>query len=407
MGGRDGLVKLQLQKLLECVGRGGPMKDLTRISSLGITIFLAITIFISCAAIDRATQPTAKGTPSSGPTIEQAQKEDYKGSKARVAVTKFLDKSAKGKATGEIGDGMAEMLSHALFATNRYIVLERQSLPDVLQEQDLGASGRVSPETAARIGQIEGADLLVLGAITEFEPGTAGAEGKASGRKRNPLDILGSIKTSHVALIVKVVDTKTARIVASEQVEGKAIDIMGLISLGGGELSSVFSGYSKTPMEKAIRIAIEEAVKLIVTKTPPSYYRHSPTPKVTTPPPEIQKPKPEQKPPQPPPSDSLPPTPPPVVSPPPIVPTTPELRITKVTKDIENLRDGPAGKIIGKIRKGASLEVIEEKGNWLHVRLEDGSNAWIWKASTSEGKKTSPPPSSTTAPPKVKGPSPM
>jgi len=368
------------------------MKDLTRISFQGIPIFIAITIFISCAAMDRATQPTAKSTSPGGPTIEQAQKEDYKGPKARVAVTKFLDKSAKGKATGQIGDGMAEMLAHALFATNRFIVLERQSLNDVIREQDLGATGRVSSETAARIGQIEGADLLVGGGITEFEPGSAGAEGKASGRKRNPLDIfadiLGSIRTSHVALIVKVVDTKTARVVASEQVEGKAIDISGMVGIGGGDLAGVFSGYSKTPMEKAIRVAIEEAVKLIVAKTPAEYYRV----------PQESQPK----------QPSIPiPEPPKPPSPPPPPKPEPEQRVTQVTVASENLREKPQGKIIGKVNKGTSLAILEEKGQWLRVRLEDGTEAWIWKLSTSEAPKKSPAPSPTPTPPKTQGPSAM
>jgi hypothetical protein len=37
-------------------------------------------------------------------------------------------------------------------------------------------------------------------------------------------------------------------------------------------LLDAFSGYSKTPMEKAIRICIDEAVKLIEAKTPKQYY---------------------------------------------------------------------------------------------------------------------------------------
>jgi len=101
--------------------------------------------------------PRTKNTPSSEPTIDQAQKEDYMGPKVRIAVTKFEDKSARGSEA--IGTGMAEMLANALFATNRFIVLERQPLNDVLREQDLGASGRIKTEMAAPIGEIEGADL--------------------------------------------------------------------------------------------------------------------------------------------------------------------------------------------------------------------------------------------------------
>jgi len=368
------------------------MKHLIKISFLWILIFVAITIFISCAAIDRATQPSAKGTPSSGPTVEQAQKEDYMGPKARVAVTKFVDKSAKGKTSGEIGDGMAEMLANALFATNRYIVLERQSLDEVIKEQDLGATGRLKRETAARIGEIEGADLLIEGTITEFEPGSAGAGGAGAGASPGVIGaLLASIRTSHVAMIVKVIDAKTGRRLASEQIEGKATDIAGLTIGGGGGLAGAFAGYSKTPMEKAIRIAIEEAVKIIVAKTPVEYYRVSVTP--------------------PPKQETIPYVPAEKVQPqatlPPQVAPEPPPRITQVTVPIENLRDGPAGKIIGKVKKGTPLAIFEDKGKWLRVRLEDGTEAWIWKLSTSEAPKKSPGPSRTPTPPKAQSPSAM
>ena len=39
------------------------------------------------------------------------------------------------------------------------------------------------PARATQIGQIEGADLLVVGAVTEFEPGSAGAGVSVSGSK--------------------------------------------------------------------------------------------------------------------------------------------------------------------------------------------------------------------------------
>ena len=55
---------------------------------------------------------------------------------------------------------MATMLTTALVGTNRYIVLERDVLSEVIREQDLGASGRVKAGTEAPIGEIEGADLL-------------------------------------------------------------------------------------------------------------------------------------------------------------------------------------------------------------------------------------------------------
>lgn len=81
--------------------------------------------------------------------------------------------------------------------------------------------------------------------------------------------------------------------------------------------------------------------------------------------------------------------------PPQPAPRTPQetpSRATQVTVSSENLRDKPQGKIIGKIYKGATLIILEDKESWLRVRLEDGTEAWIWKKSTSEGSKAAPPP---------------
>ncbi len=125
------------------------------------TTSIALFMLMNDLALGQVVRPRARTTPSQGPTIEQAQQEDAMGPKARVAVTRFENKSAKG--SYEIGEGMAEMLGNALFSTNRFIVLERQAIGDVIVEQDFGASGRVKQETAPRIGEIEGADLLIMG----------------------------------------------------------------------------------------------------------------------------------------------------------------------------------------------------------------------------------------------------
>jgi outer membrane protein OmpA-like peptidoglycan-associated protein/curli biogenesis system outer membrane secretion channel CsgG len=222
-----------------------------------------------------------------GPNINQATQERYDGPKARIAVARFTNKSGKGQAAG-IGTGMSDMLATALFQSGRYIVLERETLQDVIGEQDLGASGRIRGQTAAPIGQIEGAEILVTAAITEFEPGSSGAEAGlgASGQRGGGTSNLagrlfgnvvgklaGSFQSSHIALDMRLIDTRTSRIVAATSVKGDATDIAGLGGLAGGGLSGELSGYSKTPMEKAIRLAIQNAVQFVLAQTPAQYYR--------------------------------------------------------------------------------------------------------------------------------------
>ena len=241
----------------------------------------ANSLFLLVGMLGCQTTPTAKVTSGDGgPSMQEAQMEAYDGPKARIAISQFKDKTAKGGGfhgwwNPEIGDGMRDMLATALFNTDRYIVLERQIMSEVLAEQDFGASGRVRQETAAPIGQIEGAELLITGAITEFEPASGGIGGGVGGLFGTVIGaVAGSMKKSHVAIDLRVVDTRTSRIVAATSVEGVAKDkSLGGLLVGSG-VGGGLGGYSKTSMEKAVRVCLGEAVKFIVTKTPQKYYHY-------------------------------------------------------------------------------------------------------------------------------------
>ncbi|VAX22818.1 hypothetical protein MNBD_NITROSPINAE03-12, partial [hydrothermal vent metagenome] len=138
-------------------------------------IFLAITAIVAASVLSGCATGTTATVRGGGPSMGQAKAEAYNGPKARLAVVKFIDKSAKG--APKIGSGMADMLVTALFQSNRFIMLDRQDIDGIVNEQDFSASGRVSGKTASAIGGLEGADLLVMGAVTEFEPEHYGAGG--------------------------------------------------------------------------------------------------------------------------------------------------------------------------------------------------------------------------------------
>ena len=320
---------------------------------------------MSCSAIDLITHPDEKPTPPAWPTYGQILEENYKGPKARVVIPKFINKSSMGQEDSQAGDGIAEMLRHGLLATNRYIVQGKKSLDDIHRGQDTEDGGRIKKENEI--------DLLVEGFIKEFRQGIAGA-GEGGG-------------TSCVTLMVTVTNPKTNQILATERVRGKATDFRGTIGKRGGKLPEVFKDFSKTPMEKAIRIAIEDLTSFIVAKTPPDSYRVSPIP----PPKEIPKPPPIKVQP----AVTLPPPPPVVTPPPPFVTPPPPLRVTQVVWANVNLRKGPGTnyKVIGNVKKGTSLKISEVKEDWLHIQLDDGSEAWVYKLATSEGSNSSPSPS--------------
>jgi len=240
--------------------------------------FVSIAIWLSSCA------PTASVTSAGGPSISQAQAEPYNGPKVRLAVGQFQDKTAQGGGSAywlgnfgvtwkQIGEGTRDMLTTALFNTNRYIVLEREQLDEVLKEQDLGESGRIKKGTEAPTGEIYGADLLIIAAVTEFSGSTKGVKG---GTEILRVRVGGGLGKGHIAIDIRIIDVKTSQIVASTSVEGNisSIGLEGSTEIGSS-LPVSLSGFNKTPIEKAIRVCIRKAVEYIVGQTPREYYRYN------------------------------------------------------------------------------------------------------------------------------------
>ena len=293
------------------------------------------------------------------PDINQVQAEAYNGPKARVAVSRFTNKTQKHWWTREIGDGMADQLTTALFNSGRFIVLERQTLNDVLMEQNLGAAGRIRKDTAAPVGQIEGAELLITGAVTEFEGDTSGTRGAAGGFLGDVVGaIAGAVRKSHMAIDVRVIDARTSRILAATSVEGSStdVDVGGALGgyFGGGALGGALSSWENTPKEKALRACINKAVEFIVSKTPGTYYRHGSG--------SAQRVK----------SRSPAPTSP---------PRSPKFKlgsVVRVKSKSLNIRQG-AGTghpVVFSATNGTPLLIEEQKGNWVRIRTQTGQIGW-------------------------------
>lgn len=221
-------------------------------------------------------QPTAQVDNNAG----SAGMPPYSGPKARIAVADFEVKAAK--TTGEIGTGLREMLVTALVNSNRFSVVERQVLNAVMQEQQLVASGAAQQGTGPQRGNIRTADLVITAAVTEFEPQASGGAAGIGGGSRIGKGFLGvglggSTNKAHMALDIRIVDTSTSEILASTRVQGQATDIAGGIGigfLGSWGLGAGLSGYANTPMEKAIRACIIEAVRYLSQTISANYYKY-------------------------------------------------------------------------------------------------------------------------------------
>jgi len=236
-------------------------------------IFILMVGVTGCAGL----QPTAQVDNNAGTTPLPP----YSGPKARIAVADFDVKAAK--ATGEIGSGLREMLVTALINSSRFSVVERQALGAVMQEQELAASGAAQQGAGgAQRGKIKTADIIITAAVTEFEPQASGGSAGIGGGGSVASGVLGglfgaSLNKAHMALDIRIVDTSTSEVLAATRVQGQASDIAGGFMagfFGGFGLGGGLSMYANTPMEKAIRVCIIEAVRYVGQTTPANYYKY-------------------------------------------------------------------------------------------------------------------------------------
>jgi curli biogenesis system outer membrane secretion channel CsgG len=178
-----------------------------------------------------------------------------------VAVSSFDNRSSyRSGAEYSLSNALGDQLTDALIQTDAFVVLERQMLQDILDEQGLAASERASTSQSARIGQLTGAQVLVMGTVTDFE--MTGARG-GGGINLGGIRLGRKTQRAKVGLIVRLVDTTSAQVLASQQVTGEAETSRASIGLDLGDIQLDGSNFQSTPLGEATQKALDEATEFI------------------------------------------------------------------------------------------------------------------------------------------------
>jgi len=189
-----------------------------------------------------------------------------KGPRRTVAVGNF-DAIGSFKAQygdQDIGGGTAAMLVTALLESQRFIVVERANINQVLAEQELAGQGLTQGDAAPKPGRMVPAQWMIYGAVTEF--GAANKGGGFSlgvnlgGRRMPKVGVSPQWTKGKITMDVRVVDTSTGQIVknfkVSERVSSKALDL----SVDYAPVSFGTNNFTKTPLGQATRNAITKVV---------------------------------------------------------------------------------------------------------------------------------------------------
>lgn len=138
------------------------------------------------------------GNPAAG----QEDPDDRPG----IAVFPFFNGGSYGEGREDLDllqIGLQQALMYELGQNTSLRVIDRSTLRELLEEQDLGASGRVDPQTAARIGRVVGARYVVAGGF---------------------IDLFGDFQ-----LTGRIVDVETTEVVRSAQARGPREQLYGLV----------------------------------------------------------------------------------------------------------------------------------------------------------------------------------
>lgn len=187
----------------------------------------------------------------------------YSGLKHAVGCIDFKNQ-AGWSGHWNLGNNLSIMLESALASTERFVLVEREKLADVIAEQDLAASERTAKaKKAAKSGLIRPAKYLATGAVTEV---TEDQSGGGAGLSFKGISLGGSKGKAQVTVIVKLVDTTTGEIVAQQRVTGQAGKAGVSIGASIKGVSGDMGGFAKTPIAEACQDCMNQAAVFIAKK---------------------------------------------------------------------------------------------------------------------------------------------
>jgi curli biogenesis system outer membrane secretion channel CsgG len=170
--------------------------------------------------------------------------EEYQGPKLRVGVVNFQNKTPS-KVLG-IGEAAADILGTILQKTGRFIVVPQQDTESIMQQQRMGATGAINPDTAAKMGEILGLNAIVTGAVTAYSETEEG---------QDYLVVKSKKQIARVTVDYRIVDTTTGvQLMADSGAGIYEKSVTRTLGMGGK------AGYDPDLRDGALRDALTKAM---------------------------------------------------------------------------------------------------------------------------------------------------
>ena len=168
----------------------------------------------------------------------------YTGPKRRIGVVEFENKSAYGQ--GRLGGAASDILVTELVKSGKFIVVERDRMSKIMEEQKLQTQGLIDSQTAVQIGQIMGLEAIVVGSVSQFGVKKEGSDYLITQSKR---------QVAEVAVDLRLIDVQSGQVILADSGKGRAkttkASFLGMGTKGG---------YDETLEGEALRAALVQFV---------------------------------------------------------------------------------------------------------------------------------------------------
>lgn len=218
-------------------------------------VMTSVCLLSACASSKPAQQADASGGSTYGSAEPPMAQVPRHGPKKRIGIVDFEDSSSSGGYYGQSSDvanSARELVTEMLVKSGHFVVVERDRIAQVLQEQKIGQSGALSSQAAAQAGKMLGLQALVVGKITDYNTKNESGGFGAWVRTNN--------QSVHARVSLRLVDATTGEIWAAESGEGTA-DSKSTVIMGGGS-----STQDQTMGKKALYGAIRQVLGRLLTK---------------------------------------------------------------------------------------------------------------------------------------------
>lgn len=172
----------------------------------------------------------------------------------------------------EVENGLTGLLIEALIDSGRFLVVERTALSEIMTEQRIQRGLPIFPQHAAECGKMLGAQAMVLGTVTEFEPSSIGEEYKL-GALRDPFNLGMDLKLrlkytkATVEVQVRIIDTTTGHILDTHTARGRSGTSGVTIDAYQPDMNFGSDLFFRRPIGNATRRAVSRIVRHIVNAT--------------------------------------------------------------------------------------------------------------------------------------------